>query len=95
MVMRTEEAELVGHLWQWNERMLGNTELTINGKTSELPNTGFWNEGGEESITMDSMPPLRILVCGYSGVGKSNLISKVFGVDLVSHVVAVVQGNLH
>lgn len=48
------------------------------GKAGEFENQGFWNNG---ALDMDDSGPIRILVCGNSGVGKSTLINKVFGVD--------------
>lgn len=67
--------------------MLGETEQVVDDGTTKItksmPNPGFWSRSDNFEIDVDSLPPLRILVCGYPGVGKSNLVSKVFGVDLV------------
>ena len=56
------------------ERWRGKT-LGVRGR---LPNIGFWNF----RRWIDSQKPgaVRILVCGNTGVGKSSLINKVFGV---------------
>lgn len=45
---------------------------------------GFWSRSSAEEELMDERWPIRILVCGGVGVGKSTLIDRVFGVSLVS-----------
>ncbi len=42
-----------------------------------------WSKGA--IILENKISVLRILVCGRAGVGKSTLINKVFGVELVSN----------
>ncbi|KAI1627960.1 hypothetical protein EDD37DRAFT_606741 [Exophiala viscosa] len=51
--------------------------LDMLGEDGECWNQGFWNDG--TTAAMEDLPPLRILVCGNTGVGKSTLISRVFG----------------
>lgn len=41
-----------------------------------------WNDDREEKETAD-LPAIRVLVCGNTGIGKSTLINKVFGVEVV------------
>lgn len=50
-------------------------------------NTGFWLDGGEEDNSANP-GAIRVLVCGNTGVGKSTLINKTFGVDVVSQLAA-------
>lgn len=87
VIMETKHAQLVQNLSEWSSTMLGEIEHAVDDGmtkiTKMVPNPGFWNKSEDFEIDVDSLPPLRILVCGYTGVGKSNLVSKVFGVDLV------------
>ena len=46
-----------------------------------LPEVTFW-ESRDDAIDMEAFP-IRILVIGNTGVGKSTLINKVFGTELV------------
>ncbi|KAI3536009.1 hypothetical protein CSPX01_11043 [Colletotrichum filicis] len=48
------------------------------GQDVDFPNQGFWNDAAIQDYK--DFGPLRILVCGNTGVGKSSLINKVFGV---------------
>ena len=48
----------------------------------EASTFGFWNTEGVPDI--EQVSAMRILVCGNSGVGKSTLINRVFGVQVVS-----------
>ena len=48
------------------------------GEEHTLLNQGFWSNRGP--IQMDDLKSIRILVCGNTGVGKSTLINRVFGV---------------
>ncbi|KAK2773433.1 hypothetical protein CKAH01_03893 [Colletotrichum kahawae] len=48
------------------------------GQNGDLPNSGFWNDAATQDYK--DFGALRILVCGNTGVGKSSLINKVFGV---------------
>ncbi|KAF2164250.1 hypothetical protein M409DRAFT_56937 [Zasmidium cellare ATCC 36951] len=73
VALDTKEAKLQRHLEEWRERMLGST----NG----LVNFGFWGDE-DKSAALDGVSALRILVCGNTGVGKSTLINKTFGVDV-------------
>jgi len=70
--------------------MLGEIQLSINGVSGTIPNPGFWTADGNIDTDGDEdrhdqstsgLPPLRILVCGPTGVGKSTLINKVFGTN--------------
>ena len=84
LIMDTKQGALVQHLSEWSGRMLGEIDLTFDNMTKRIPNPGFWNTDAEDDLDSDALPPLRILLCGYAGVGKSALVSKVFGVDFVS-----------
>ncbi|KAK5121572.1 hypothetical protein LTR85_004744 [Meristemomyces frigidus] len=81
LIMETKQGTLVQDLSEWSARMLGEVELSFDGVTKMIPNPGFWNADDDDSERSD-LPPLRILICGYPGVGKSTLVNKVFGVDL-------------
>lgn len=72
--LETKELKLQRHIEDWREKMLG----VQNG----VVNTGFWLDGDED----DQADPgaIRVLVCGNTGSGKSTLINKTFGVDVVS-----------
>lgn len=61
-------------LRDWTPKTLGYEE----GK----PNVGYWND--EEVIESENLQAIRILVIGNTGVGKSTLINRVFGVPMVS-----------
>ena len=52
-----------------------------------LPVDGYWAK--EEMVQIEEPTSVRILVCGNSGIGKSTLINKVFGVELVSSYLAL------
>ena len=42
----------------------------------------FWEHGKDETpVQLDAV---RVLVCGNNGIGKSTLINKVFGFEIVS-----------
>ena len=96
VIMETKHAQLVQNLSEWSASMLGEIERIVDDGvtkiTKTVPNPGFWSRSDNYEIDVDSLPPLRILVCGYPGVGKSNLVSKVFGVDLVCALLAVLGG---
>ena len=49
----------------------------------EVENPGFW-QSDEEIVDPQRPGTIRVLVCGNTGVGKSTLINKVFGVEAVS-----------
>lgn len=63
------------------------------GKDGECWNQGFWNDG--ETAAMEDLPALRILVCGNTGVGKSTLISRVFGVASEATGVSTREAGKH
>ena len=44
---------------------------------------GFWNEQGELSLDVERIP-IRVLVCGNTGVGKSTLVNKIFGEEVTT-----------
>ncbi|KAK4561601.1 hypothetical protein LTR86_004280 [Recurvomyces mirabilis] len=71
VALETKELKLQRNLNDWREKMMG----SYNGVT----NTGFWLD--EDSDDLDP-GAIRVLVCGNTGVGKSTLINKVFGVDV-------------
>ncbi|KAK3615107.1 hypothetical protein LTR56_026799 [Elasticomyces elasticus] len=72
VAMEAKELKLQRNLADWRERMLG----TLNG----VVNTGFWLD--EDIDDVPHPGAIRVLVCGNTGVGKSTLINKVFGVDV-------------
>ena len=55
------------------------------GEENSIVNRGFW--GNKPTLEIDGLKSLRILVCGNTGVGKSTLINKVFGVSPSDEVV--------
>lgn len=48
------------------------------GEQHSLLNQGFWCCRG--ATELDNLKSIRILVCGNTGVGKSTLINRVFGI---------------
>jgi len=81
--LETKELKLQRHIEDWRERMLGIKDGVVN--------TGFWLDGDEE----DQAGPgaIRVLVCGNTGSGKSTLINKTFGVDVVCLVDPCMSSN--
>lgn len=71
IALDTNETKLQRNVEDWRERMLG----TRNGHV----NCGFW--GREDNAQFD-LGAIRVLVCGNTGVGKSTLINKTFGVEV-------------
>ncbi|KAL8724974.1 MAG: hypothetical protein Q9166_007648 [cf. Caloplaca sp. 2 TL-2023] len=63
----------------WRARMLRTEQ--------HVPNQGFWSDG--TSLETDNLKAIRILVCGNTGVGKSTLINRVFGVEPGSEVTGI------
>ena len=51
------------------------------GSKDGMVNPGFWLD--EEEDDLADPGAIRVLVCGNTGVGKSTLINKTFGVDVV------------
>lgn len=49
----------------------------ILGKAHSTLNRGFWSD--RSTLEIDKPEKIRILVCGNTGVGKSTLINRVFG----------------
>lgn len=72
--LATKELKLQRHIEDWREKMLGSK--------SGVVNTDFWL--GEDDDDDLDLGAIRVLVCGNTGVGKSTLINKTFGVDVVS-----------
>lgn len=73
VALESKEVKLQRHLESYRDKMLGVTSLG-------MINPGFWLDGEDD----DSGNPgaIRVLVCGNTGVGKSTLINKTFGVDV-------------
>lgn len=57
------------------------------GKTHSILNRGFWSD--RATLEIDEPEKIRILVCGNTGVGKSTLINRIFGVASSNEVVRV------
>ncbi|KAL9611274.1 MAG: hypothetical protein Q9167_004071 [Letrouitia subvulpina] len=55
----------------WRAKMLGTKHRNLD--------QGFWNDA--EPLEDSNLKAIRILVCGNTGVGKSTLINRVFGVE--------------
>lgn len=51
------------------------------GEKHSIVNQGFWSD--RLPVEVDDLKSIRILVCGNTGVGKSTLINKVFGIKRV------------
>ncbi len=61
------------------------------GETHSIPNRGFWGDRaalGTDEPGIDEPEKIRILVCGNTGVGKSTLINRVFGLTPSNEVVS-------
>ncbi|KAK0941013.1 hypothetical protein LTR29_007431 [Friedmanniomyces endolithicus] len=72
IALEAKELKLQRYLADWRERMLGSQYGVVN--------TGFWLD--DEPDDTPDPGAIRILVCGNTGVGKSTLINKVFGVKV-------------
>lgn len=57
---------------KWRPKMLH--------QSNDLVNPGFWSN--QDTLEIDDLKSIRILVCGNTGVGKSTLINRVFGVEV-------------
>ena len=75
VALETKEIKLQRNIEDWREKMLGPQD--------EGANTGFWLDVEEEDNSANP-GAIRVLVCGNTGVGKSTLINRTFGVDVVS-----------
>ena len=73
VALESKEVKLQRHLESYRDKMLG---LTAEG----MINPGFWLD--EEDDDSGNPGAIRVLVCGNTGVGKSTLINKTFGVDV-------------
>jgi hypothetical protein len=82
IVMNSKQKVLIQQLLANTAVMLGEIQITMGGLSGTIANPGFWAEDGDDRSPSDA-PPLRILVCGSTGVSKSTLINKVFGIDRV------------
>ncbi|KAK5118354.1 hypothetical protein LTR62_002867 [Meristemomyces frigidus] len=71
VALETRELKLQRNLNSWREKMLGSSH--------GITNTGFWLDDDADDPDPGA---IRVLVCGNTGVGKSTLINKVFGVDV-------------
>lgn len=83
VVVDIKHSQLFQNLSEWSFQMLGEVELKLDGFSHSVANPGFWNNKEDETSQVQ-LHPLRILVCGNGGAGKSTLISQVFGADFVS-----------
>ncbi len=74
LALENKESNLHQYIESYRVRMLG------------YDNHGMLNEPWGDDMVDDSSNPgaIRVLVCGNTGVGKSTLINKTFGVDVVS-----------
>ncbi|KAK5168339.1 uncharacterized protein LTR77_006908 [Saxophila tyrrhenica] len=74
VAMENKEVKVQRYLENWRERMLG------------VDKSGMVNEYWQEDVLDDSPNPgaIRVLVCGNTGVGKSTLINKTFGVSVTT-----------
>lgn len=73
IALESKEVKLQRYLESYREKMLGLT-------TGGMVNPGFWLD--EEDDDTGNPGAIRVLVCGNTGVGKSTLINKTFGVDV-------------
>lgn len=72
IMLDTKETKLQRQIEEWRERMLGTQNGAIN--------HGFWDDhDGDDAVDPGA---IRVLVCGNTGVGKSTLINKTFGVNV-------------
>ena len=71
--LETKELRLQRNIEDWREKMLGSED--------EQGGSGFWLD--EDEADAPNLGAIRVLVCGNTGVGKSTLINKTFGVDVV------------
>ena len=65
------------------------------GETHSVLNRGFWSDRATLEIDepgIDEPEKIRILVCGNTGVGKSTLINRIFGVGPSNEVVGFLCG---
>ncbi|KAI7716251.1 hypothetical protein KC353_g5518 [Hortaea werneckii] len=72
ITLEMREVKLQRYLEDWREKMLGSKDGVVN--------TGFWLDQDDDDAPDPG--PLRVLVCGNTGVGKSTLINRTFGVDV-------------
>ena len=74
--LNPRESELQKRLSDVEMRMLGTIDNMI-------IDHGFWTGVTRRDVSDDRWP-VRVLICGNAGVGKSTLINRVFGVPVVS-----------
>ncbi|KAI9700970.1 MAG: hypothetical protein M1820_006615 [Bogoriella megaspora] len=73
----TKDQRLQNHIEHYRQRILG-----MVGPNQDVLNPGFWNEHTVQPF--DNPGAIRVLVCGNTGVGKSTLINRVFGVPVTT-----------
>lgn len=66
---------------KWRFEMLG--------EKHDLLNSGFWID--RETFEVEDLKSIRILVCGNTGVGKSTLVNRIFGVSESDEVVRALE----
>ncbi|KAL8775566.1 MAG: hypothetical protein Q9209_000062 [Squamulea sp. 1 TL-2023] len=71
---------------RWRPKMLGTRH--------HISNQGAWNDDDPDLLDNDNLKTIRILVCGNTGVGKSTLINRVFGVDPTEEEVTATESFL-
>jgi hypothetical protein len=71
--MESKEVKLQRHLEYYRDMMMGVT-------TDGMTNPGFWLDEDDDDTANPGA--IRVLVCGNTGVGKSTLINKTFGVEV-------------
>ncbi|KAL9079902.1 MAG: hypothetical protein Q9157_001241 [Trypethelium eluteriae] len=69
-LLGTKEMTDRQHIENWRNMALTSSE-------------GFWSEQGDLSLEVERIP-IRVLVCGNTGVGKSTLVNKIFGEEVTT-----------
>ena len=64
-----------------DEKRIENWRPKMLGKWHYVANQGSWDDEDAEPLEYGKLKTIRIVVCGSTGVGKSTLINRVFGVD--------------
>ncbi|KAF2765736.1 hypothetical protein EJ03DRAFT_354618 [Teratosphaeria nubilosa] len=72
VALEMKELKLQRYIEDWREKMLGSKDGVVN--------HGFWlDEDDDDNLDLGA---IRVLVCGNTGVGKSTLVNKTFGVPV-------------